>query len=933
MSNPVIQATFNGGEFSPFLYARVDLQKYRQGAALLENFFVDYRGGASTRQGTRYVLQAWKSDKPVRIIPFQPSFILGYILEFGDYYVRPFYNGAPILETAVAVTGATQTNPCVITVTNNWSVGDWIYISGVGGMTQLNKQYFRVNARTATTVTLGDLQGNPVDSTAFPAFSGAGTAARVYTITSPYAAADLALIKFAQNLNSLIICHPNYVPYELVFVSNTNWSFSPINFVASISAPTGVSVTTSLSSGSVNYAYIVTAVNSSGEESPPSIPGTLNSRQDLRSTSGTNTVTWNVVSGAVSYNVYKAIPTYGGVVASGVQYGYIGTVTGTTLQDSNITPDFSISYPVTRNPFSGSGVSSVTVTNPGAYNSPSTAPTVSFSAPPSGTTATGICAFTGIGLYNIVGGNGHFSAGQIITLSYGIRLRVDSVDSGGFITGISIVDGGYSLGTIPSNPFNIGNGAQISITWGVIAINIINPGSGYSSPPTVTFSSGTAAATATIGSSSLGNPSVPGFAQQRLWLANQQLAPQTFNASQPGNFYNFNISSPIQASDAIESTLSSGILNEIKAMVAQQAGMIILTNNSAWLITGGQPGSAITPISVIGNPQSWIGSNDVPPIVVNHDILFVQSKGSAVRNMSYNFYTNVYTGTDISVMSSHLFYGYQILEWALALEPFKLIWAVRDDGALLTLTFIKEQEFTAWSHHITQGLFKSIATIVESVGGVYNDVVYVVVQRTLNGSPVQYIERFVDRTFPSGRISAWSVDSGLQYNSTPTTTFSGAQHLAGMTVTGVADGEVIEPFVMPASGSFTLPTAASVVTIGLPFTAKLKTLAIDTGDPTIQGKLKKIPDVTVRCVDTLGIKIGSNFDRLVPMKDFQLGQVSGALSGQDSQVVTDLVTGDGITVLDPTYTLPGQYCIQQDKPYPATILGVIPNLVLGDTAR
>jgi hypothetical protein len=154
-----------------------------------------------------------------------------------------------------------------------------------------------------------------------------------------------------------------------------------------------------------------------------------------------------------------------------------------------------------------------------------------------------------------------------------------------------------------------------------------------------------------------------------------------------------------------------------------------------------------------------------------------------------------------------------------------------------------------------------------------------------------------------------------------------------MTVTGVADGEVIEPFVMPASGTFTLPTAASVVTIGLPFTAKLKTLAIDIGDPTIQGKLKKIPDVTVRCVDTLGIKIGSNFDRLVPMKDFQIGQVSGALSGQDSQVVTDLVTGDGVTVLDPTYTLPGQYCIQQDKPYPATILGVIPNLVLGDTAR
>jgi len=84
-------------------------------------------------------------------------------------------------------------------------------------------------------------------------------------------------------------------------------------------------------------------------------------------------------------------------------------------------------------------------------------------------------------------------------------------------------------------------------------------------------------------------------------------------------------------------------------------------------------------------------------------------------------------------------------------------------------------------------------------------------------------------------------------------------------------------------------------------------------------------------VDTLGLKIGSSFNHLVVMKDLVLGNVSSMLIGQDSQIITNLYTGDARTLLDPTYTIPGQYCIQQDLPYPATITGVIPQIEVGDT--
>src|SRR5437899_12330497 len=103
MSDLVIQASLNAGEWSPKLFARVDLAKYKSGAALLENFFVDYRGGASTRPGTKYILQCYKSSTAVRLIPFQASFQVGYVLEFGDQYIRFFFDGAPVLETDINI--------------------------------------------------------------------------------------------------------------------------------------------------------------------------------------------------------------------------------------------------------------------------------------------------------------------------------------------------------------------------------------------------------------------------------------------------------------------------------------------------------------------------------------------------------------------------------------------------------------------------------------------------------------------------------------------------------------------------------------------------------------------------------------------------------------------------------------------------------------
>jgi hypothetical protein len=941
MVQAIIQTSFNSGEWSPNLNARVDLKQYRSGAALLQNFFVDYRGGATASPGTKYIQQAL-ADK-VRLIGFQASFTVSYILEFGGGYVRFYNNGSPVLEGAKAITGISQANPGVVqSNAHGFANGNWVYATGVVGMTQVNSRYFIVGGVTANTFTLSDLNGTAVNTTLYSAYVSGGTVSRVYTLASPYQAYELAAIKFAQNVNTMVLCHPNYPPYQLVLTSAANWTLSAITFGSTVAAPTGQAVATTLAGGTWNYAYVITAVDAYGQESGPSAFAVLANRTDMRTVAGTNTVTWGAVTGAASYNVYKAILRDGTAVPAGAQFGFAGNCTSVTFIDSNIGPDFSQCAPVAVNPFAGTGIQSVTVTAPGTYAGLNV-PTISFTggAPGTGAIATAVVQATVVAI-NAAGAN--YSVFDTITITNGVVLQVASTNGfSGAITAVTVVNpGSISSGPVPANPSGIistsgiGVGATFDITWGVTSVGVTSPGTGYTPTPAVVFSTGAATATAALGAPSSGNPTVPSYFQQRLVLAGPVSNPQQFNMSRPGAYYNFNVSNPLQPDDAFQGTLVSGQLNTIQGLISQPQGLVTLSDQSAWLINGGSAGSGVDATNTVSNAQVFSGAASLPPIVATDDILYVQSKGSIVRDLVFNYNKQVYTGQDISVMSSHLFYGYQLLEWAWAEEPFKIVWAVRNDGIMLSLTFLKEQELIAWTHRTTQGAFKSVATVTEAgpVGNI--NAVYVAVQRTINGHTVQYIERMVEQYYPNGLTDAWQVDAGLQYNGASALSFTGALHLAGATIVGLATTNtgIVSNFtaVVSAAGGFTIaaPTAPATgytrVTAGLAYTPALQTLELDIGDPTIQGKEKKIAGpVTLKVANTLGLRLGTNASNTVPMKDLIIGNVGSCTN----ELVTDLVTGDVQTIINPDWSVPGQYYITQPFPYPATILGVIPRFTYG----
>lgn len=96
-----IQPSFSGGEFSPALRSRVDLQKYFTGLNLCRNFIIHPTGGMSNRPGTKFVAKAKYNDKKSRLVSFEFSITQAYILEFGHNYIRFFREKSQILKAGI----------------------------------------------------------------------------------------------------------------------------------------------------------------------------------------------------------------------------------------------------------------------------------------------------------------------------------------------------------------------------------------------------------------------------------------------------------------------------------------------------------------------------------------------------------------------------------------------------------------------------------------------------------------------------------------------------------------------------------------------------------------------------------------------------------------------------------------------------------------
>jgi len=320
------------------------------------------------------------------------------------------------------------------------------------------------------------------------------------------------------------------------------------------------------------------------------------------------------------------------------------------------------------------------------------------------------------------------------------------------------------------------------------------------------------------------NPCSVTFHHQRLTIGGTKDAPSSFYMSRTGDFESFRKSRPLQDDDPVEYMVSSNSVDDIHWLVS--FGSLFLGTSGAEY-TADSSGAAITPSDVRINTQSYWGSKNLKPLIIGSAILHEQRLGSHVREIAYNWEIDGYAGNDLSLLAPELVEGHKIVQWAYQQSPGSNIWIVRDDGILLCLTYMREQNIYAWSKHTTKGRVISVCVLC----GESEDILWLVVARQVNGQEKYFLERMHLRLQEDEDVTdSFYVDSGVVItNSNQATTVCGACHLIGENVSVLNVGSPEGEQTVGENGSIELQYAAEgKVVVGLPYDSVISPLPVET---------------------------------------------------------------------------------------------------------
>jgi hypothetical protein len=403
-----------------------------------------------------------------------------------------------------------------------------------------------------------------------------------------------------------------------------------------------------------------------------------------------------------------------------------------------------------------------------------------------------------------------------------------------------------------------------------------------------------------------GWPAVTTFHQDRLTFARTPISPFDIWQSVTGDYYNFDIHYPVQDDDSIQIPIRSRSLDDIYGMISLK-DLIVLTSGGEWRITGSAEGNAITPDSMYVSNQGYRGSSNIEPIIAGSSILFVQRFGTRIRDLAYSFESDGYDSTDITIFATHLFDGHTVVDWCYQQEPWSVVWVVRSDGALLGLTYMKEQNVLAWHKHETDGEVEAVSCASGSI----EDEVYIVVKRSVNGVEKRYIEKI------SMKQEHLHLDSAVvAHDGSPATYISGLDHLEGKHVVVVADGHPIFNHIV-SNGSITLQSPASFVVVGLGYTGTIQTLPMiyEAREGLSTGARRRAVEIILQLSESQKGFVGTDDENMYPInypKDFV----------NYSGVVNEILSSE--------YDYAGQVTIEHRHPLPFTILTWTVKVAHGD---
>lgn len=886
---------FTGGEWSPFLDARADLAKYDAACITMQNFRPLPWGGASLRPGLEFIGLAKSADAPSRLIPFNYSTALSYVIEIGNLYLR-FWNsnGTPVIVAPLSALAPL------------WTLGDYgpgTYVTdALSGAV-----YYTSSGAPGSTETPSIIVGpNP------------WALQNSYEIISPFTTAQLFGIQFKQLNAQVRMVHPIQPPQTLTYTAATSWTIGATQFKYPVLMDQNavqsltLSVASIVTGASTTLTAAAPAWVSAGTYYPPNTAVSNGGNIYTANVANTSGATF---AGDLALGYWKLFSMFNAAhVGAYWELQHLrpsaseildldNQSIGVTVYSGNIEMEGDWTF-TTSQFWSGEVQVQRSVDNGATWvviRDFSASSDQNYST--SGTENPPNIGYPPV-LYRI--------AYTMATTPFDSSIWVGSAPSQYAYANAALESqDAYVAGLVLVTAFT--NATTVTAT-------IILPP--QSTDATYLWSEGAF-------SNYRGFPQAISFYEQRILYAGTAARPNTIWGSVSADFDNFQYSSDDDGALAFQPAVTQ---QNQAVWLASLLRVHMGTTGEEIIMASGNLDEPLTPSNVTMRAQSYYGSTPLQPLLLQNSILFVERNGLRVREMrelSPYIVPTDFVAPDLTLMSEHITQG-GIVCMDFGRLPDPLAYFVRGDGVLPVMTYNREQNITAWARYVTAGSFESVCCIYGSPA----DEVWVSVNRPGIG---RTIESFT--TDPAENPSLTFnllLDCAQQFNFFPTkvSQVTGLTWLASQTVTAVVDGAEYAGLTVSSEGVLDLPTNVSgiVINVGLPYVGLLSPMkpVLQDQEGTSQGRKLRVMEVVLRVRNSVSVE-WSGGPNPTTWQEFQFrspGDVTGSMTPLSSTTQDGGSNPNGIA----DWPLPGpwpdgnsfegQINLMQKHPFPLTVLGV-----------
>ena len=338
---------------------------------------------------------------------------------------------------------------------------------------------------------------------------------------------------------------------------------------------------------------------------------------------------------------------------------------------------------------------------------------------------------------------------------------------------------------------------------------------------------------------------------QRLVYAASTKNPFTFWMSCTGDLYNFDTHEYIRASDAIKASTAALEMPRINRMLVHR-DLMMFADGGEWQVAP-STGNAVAPSTIAAKLQSAIGSAAwLKPIAIDSDIVYCDRSGENLYSTRYNFASDGYESSNLSVLSQRIFRNNPILSLAYAQFPESTIECVLQDGNIASLVYMKEHDVCAWSLCRLGGGWKALdISANKSIRNGSSDVM-VLARRTFD----------VENNGGSSTVSRWAILGVRDIDPDNTSLQASIRMDAIRFVTTARDGgRTVIPEMesgevavkigetIGSEGELTVVTHDKFA-VGFPFKSILKTTSPEfTDQETAQMEIKNCTESELRVID------------------------------------------------------------------------------------